>query len=158
MKHIATRPEGPLPWIENNNQVRIEAFFDSRGHGESIPEGEQEIPEPGQPRPLGHGFDDQLPDAELGVEQAQTAAGFAEGNVWCRAWNPAISTLRCPGGAPSATTSRQRPTSPFAQVRLVKDTGSAERRNGGAEPPRGPRTAVAGDDFRLYSSRWSGPL
>ncbi|MDO5744436.1 MAG: NAD(P)-dependent oxidoreductase [Micrococcaceae bacterium] len=83
MKRIARRPEGPFHWIETGDGELIEAFFGSRAEWESIPGWDREIPAPGPPQPLSHGFNDELPDVEIGLVHARSAAGFRGGE--CRA-------------------------------------------------------------------------
>ena len=83
VKRIARRTEGPLHWIETDDRELIEAFFGSRAEWESIPGWDSEIPPSGPPQPLSHGFNDELPDAEIGLVHATSAAGFRSGE--CRA-------------------------------------------------------------------------
>lgn len=80
MKRLARRPEGPLHWIESDDREKIEAFFGSRDAWEAIPDWDAPIVMPSAvPQALAHGFDDALPDSELGLEQARSAAEFRGG-------------------------------------------------------------------------------
>jgi nucleoside-diphosphate-sugar epimerase len=79
MKKMASRSDGTLHWIESGDHGKIAAFFGSRIDWQAIPKWDVEIPEPGPPRPLSHGYDDQLPDDEIGLAQARSAAAFRGG-------------------------------------------------------------------------------
>ncbi|MEQ1735138.1 MAG: NAD(P)-dependent oxidoreductase [Rhodoglobus sp.] len=84
MKRLARQPEGPLRWFESDDRDKVEAFFGSRSAWEQIPDWEGAIPEPGQAGPLDHGFDDQLPDADVGLAEAVSAAQFRGGECQSR--------------------------------------------------------------------------
>lgn len=79
MKRMARQPGGPLHWVETADHDRIEAFFGSHEQWEQIPGWDDPIAPPPPAAPLGHGFDDGLPDAELGLGQARSAAQFRGG-------------------------------------------------------------------------------
>ncbi len=79
MKRLARQPEGPLHWIEGNDCAKIEAFFGSREAWDGIPDWDYPIPAPTTPAPLDHGFDDALPDAQIGLGEARSAAKFRGG-------------------------------------------------------------------------------
>lgn len=79
MKRLARQPEGPLRWIEDNEQPRIEAFFGSSEAWENIPGWDEPIPEPTPGVPLDHGYDDSLPASRIGLSQAVAAAKFRGG-------------------------------------------------------------------------------
>ncbi|MGO1694514.1 MAG: NAD-dependent epimerase/dehydratase family protein [Arthrobacter sp.] len=171
MKRIARRPEGPLHWIQGNDHERIAAFFGTRTNWESIPGWAEEIGEPGPPRSLSHGFDDQLPDAELGVVQAQSAAAFRGGEYLGSSLEPGElhtpAFWRCAFGhefsatpylvlraghwcpecqAPPWDFDRIAAVNPFfAQVWPTAEHRGPDTENGGAEPPLGADTAVAGE-------------
>lgn len=81
MKRLARRPEGPLRWIEANDQDKIEAFFGSRDEWERIPGWDESIPVPGPALRLDHGYDDSLADAKIGFDEAVSAARFRGGSL-----------------------------------------------------------------------------
>jgi nucleoside-diphosphate-sugar epimerase len=78
---MAKRPEGPLGWFATGNRAQIEAFFGSRQEWEQISDWSEPIPPVEEAQPLSHGFDDTVPDAELGIEHAQSAATFRGGKL-----------------------------------------------------------------------------
>jgi hypothetical protein len=88
MKKLAVQPTGPLHWIQSRDDAKITAAFGSRAEWDSIPAWETAIPAPGDARPLAHGFDDELPDARLGLEQAQSAAAFRGGRCLAGSLTP----------------------------------------------------------------------
>lgn len=96
MKRIARRPEGPLRWIEKDERELIQAFFGSRLAWESIPAWERPIPDPGPQKPLSHGFDHHLPDAQIGLAQARSAAGFRGGECLAPMLEPGDLYSRVP--------------------------------------------------------------
>ncbi len=88
MKRMARQFEGPLHWIESEDRDRVDAFFGSRLEWERIPGWDEPIPEPPSALPLEHGFDDALPDAELGLGHVRSAAQFRGGECLADAMRP----------------------------------------------------------------------
>jgi nucleoside-diphosphate-sugar epimerase len=81
MKRLALEPQGPLGWIQDENQELIKAFFGSKKRWEEIPLWDEAIPAPGNPQPLEQGFDYSLSNAQIGLGEAQSAAVFRGGKL-----------------------------------------------------------------------------
>lgn len=79
MKRLARQPQGPLHWIESGDEEKVDAFFGSREAWGRIPGWDEAVPAPTPAMPLGHGFDDSLLDAQIGLSEAVAAANFRGG-------------------------------------------------------------------------------
>lgn len=82
MKQVALkRVLGPLRWLKENNEKKIRAFWGSREEWEHIPEWtDADLSEPSRtPAFLDHGYDENKPVSELGIEDMRRAAEFRGG-------------------------------------------------------------------------------
>ena len=80
MKKMVTEKNGPLYWLESNNEGRIKAFFGSKKKWEDIPSWEVDATEfVAEAYLLDHGFDENKPENELRLEDLKEAARFRGG-------------------------------------------------------------------------------
>lgn len=85
MKKLATEKNGPLYWIQSNNEGRIKAFFGSRKKWESISPWENDKPDiNSEAYLLDHGFDESKLENELNLEDLKKAARFRGGECLSR--------------------------------------------------------------------------
>jgi nucleoside-diphosphate-sugar epimerase len=85
MKPLARSRNGPLRWIEHDVEGRITAFFGSREDWARIPDwGEQKIERGIEPIRLYHGYDEDKPSSELGLDDMRGAAAFRGGECLSR--------------------------------------------------------------------------
>jgi len=80
-----TRGQGTLDWIENNNELKIKAFFGSMEEYKKIPTKWEDYKfldlNVENPKLLDHGYDDSKPDSEIDIEDAKKAAIFRGGEL-----------------------------------------------------------------------------
>lgn len=74
--------DGTMDWLNNDHKSRIAAFFKSRDAWTDIPGWDDDVPE--DPRKqeyvrLHHGYDENTPDSELGLEEMRSSALFRGG-------------------------------------------------------------------------------
>ena len=82
MKKMASAKNGPLGWIESNNEGRVKAFFGSKQKWEEIPSWEVDSGKfYDEGYLLDHGFDENKPENELNLEDLKKAASFRGGEV-----------------------------------------------------------------------------
>jgi nucleoside-diphosphate-sugar epimerase len=80
LKRMVMSKNGPLYWIESNNEGRIKAFFGSKKKWKDIPSWEVDGSKfTGEGYLLYHGFDENKLDTELGLEDLKEAARFRGG-------------------------------------------------------------------------------
>lgn len=82
MKHIANDRElGTLSWIAGNNPERLKAYFGSPEEWRSIPSwSERDLSHPSMPPVrLNHGYDESVPESQIGLKELQDAARFRGG-------------------------------------------------------------------------------
>jgi nucleoside-diphosphate-sugar epimerase len=80
LKRLVTEKNGPLHWIESNNEGRIKAFFGSKKRWKRILPWKEVVPESNTAAYLlDHGFDENKPEKELRLEDMKQAARFRGG-------------------------------------------------------------------------------
>ncbi|NLA24150.1 MAG: NAD(P)-dependent oxidoreductase [Bacteroidales bacterium] len=91
MYKMVISPNGPLSWIQTNNEMRIAAFFESKERFEAIPDwtaplpaGVMENPEPEYIR-LNHGYNETK--EKLEIEDLQKAAVWRGGKLISNNWS-----------------------------------------------------------------------
>ena len=80
-KPLANKPFGTLYWKRHNDKNRISSFFGTKAKWDAIPNWDQFKLEKASetPRLLNHGYDEDKPKSELGLEDMKMAAEYRGG-------------------------------------------------------------------------------
>ncbi|MHA1681288.1 MAG: NAD-dependent epimerase/dehydratase family protein [Promethearchaeota archaeon] len=88
LKKMAERPDGPLGWYNNRNDMRISAFYGSYEAFEAIPDWDTNMPKMQDEtayKKLDHGYDESK--KKLNIEDLKQAARFRGGECLSKQWN-----------------------------------------------------------------------
>ena len=86
MKKLAkTKGDGTLDWIENNNEIKIKAFYGSLEEYKKIPKKWEDFKiidlNVENPKLLEHGYDTNKPESEINIEDLKSVARFRGGKL-----------------------------------------------------------------------------